>query len=421
MSFLARVFGLGEPTASTSGTSDPAAWLTDLFGGLVTATGLRVGVKDAMTVPAIAACIQVLSEDLAKVPLVLYRRKRGGGRERATGHPLYHILKERPSPWLSSFMWRRLAVSGACQNGNAYARVHRDAMRRVERIQPLPHGATTMRWASDGEPFFDVTLGGRTETGLSFRDVIHIPYRASNDGAANGGVFGHSPISMHREAIALAIATERFGAKYFANGARPSAVVEMDGKFRDEQVAARVRAGLERAMSGIDNAGRIAVLELGMKLREVSKSNDDSQLAEIKEQQSEEMARLFRVPPPKIGLLRRSTFSNIEHLAIEYVTDAVAPLAAAFEQQLTIALLTETEQEDYFIELELDGLLRGDIQSRYRAYALGRQWGWLNVDEIREMENRNALPGGAGQEFLKPLNMSKAGSDPTQNNQENQQ
>ncbi|HJV75352.1 MAG TPA: phage portal protein [Noviherbaspirillum sp.] len=422
MSFLNRLLGGGieSPSASVSGTADPASWLIDLFGGMVTATGLRVGVREAMTVPSIASCVQVLSEDIAKVPLILYKRKRGGGRERAVNHPLYRILKERPAPWMSSFMWRRLTVSTACQHGNAFARVHRDFAGRVARIQPLPHGSTVMRWAGDGEPFFDISLNGQRETGLSYRDVIHLPYRASNDGTSNGGIFGHSPIAMHREAIALAVATERFGAKYFANGARPSAIIELDGKLPNDEVAARIRASIERTYSGVDNAGRVAILELGMKLKEVSSKNDQSQYSEVREFQAEEMARIYRVPPHKIGLLRRSTNNNIEHQAIEYVTDAVSPIAAAFEQQLTIPLLSELEQEDYFIEFELDGLLRGDIQSRYRAYSLGRQWGWLNVDEIREMENRNALPDGAGQEFLKPLNMAKAGSDPAQNNQENQ-
>lgn len=413
MSFLGRFFGLGDagPSAATSGTSDPAGWLTDLFSGVVTATGLRVGVSDAMTVPAIAACVQVLSEDIAKVPLIMYRRKSDGGRERATKHPLYGLLKERTSPWMTSFAFRRVLVANAAMYGNAYARVHRE-FGRVTRIQPLPPGAVTMRWADDGEPYFDVQLGNVRETGLTFRDVIHIPYRATQSGAANGGIFGQSPISMHREAIALAVATERFGAKYFANGARPSAVVEMEGKIAKDDTANRLRASIERMYSGVDNAGRIAILEHGMKLREISAKNDQSQFSEIREFQAEEMARLFRVPPHKIGLLRRATNNNIEHQGIEYVTDAVAPLASIVEQQMTIAMLTDAEQEEFFIEFELDGLQRGDIHSRYRAYSLGRQWGWLNVDEIREMENRNALPDGAGTEYLKPLNMSRAGEDP---------
>lgn len=423
MSFLQNLLGgrASPPVAAdTSGTSDPSAWLIDLFGGMVTATGLRVGVREAMTVPGIASCIQVLSEDVSKVPLIIHKRTSGGGRERAVKHPLYRLLKERPSPWATSFMMRRLIVSNACQHGNAYARVYRDMFGRVTSIRPLPPGSVVQKWASDGEPFFDVTIGGQRESDLSFRDVIHFPYRGSQDGAANGGITGQSPISTHREAIALAVATERFGAKYFANGARPSAVVEIDGKLPNDEVAARIRSGLERAYSGVDNAFKIAILEHGMKLKEVSSNNDQSQFSEIREFQAEEMARLFRVPPPKIGLLRRATFGNIEHQSIQYVTDAVVPIASSLEQQFTIALLTESEQEDYFIEFELDGLLRGDIQSRYRAYGIGRQWGWLNVDEIREMENRNALPDDAGKEYLKPLNMARAGDDLNKEKEEKQ-
>lgn len=290
--------------STTSGTSDPAAWLTDLFGGMVTATGLRVGVREAMTVPGIAACVQVLSEDIAKVPLILYRRTTSG-RERATNHPLYRLLKERPAPWLSSFMWRRALIANACTRDNGFSRVYRDRFGRVERLRAMPPGSVTMRWADDGEPFFDIDLMGQRETGLSYRDVIHVPYRATNDGTTNGGIFGCSPITQHREAIALAVATERFSAKFFANGARPSAVIEMDAEMPDEETAHRIRAGLERAMSGTDNSFRLAVLELGMKFKEVSSRNDQSQLSEIREFQAEEMARLYRVPPPKVGLLRR--------------------------------------------------------------------------------------------------------------------
>ncbi|MCW2243587.1 phage portal protein [Azospirillum canadense] len=396
----------------TSGTADPAGWLTDLFGGMITETGIRVSVTDALTVPGVAASVQVQADDLAKVPVYLHRRLPNGGSERATDHPLYALLVGWPAPWLSSFNWRRTLIHNAITRGNGFSRARWSAEGIVERITNIQPGRITTRWTDDGEPYFD--LSGHTyERGLSWRDIIHVPYRASSDKAENGGVFGISPIEQHKEMIALCIATERFAAKFFKNGARPSAVIEMDGKLPNDQVAARIRASLERTYAGVDNAFKIAILELGMKLKEFSFSNADSQLIEIRKEQAVQCAQAFGVPPHKIGILDRATFSNIEHQAIEYVTGPLSALAEAMESAIETTSLSVAERGRYFVEVDLDGLKRGDILTRYRAYAIGRQWGWLSADEIREWERQNPLPDGQGKEFLKPLNMIPAGQDPT--------
>ncbi|MBP2302532.1 phage portal protein [Azospirillum picis] len=408
---------MGSPSASapslpgtTSGSADPAGWLVDLFGGMVTATGLRVGVQDALRLPGVAACIQVLSEDLAKVPLVVYRKQHGGEKVEATDHPLYRLLNGHPAPWLPAFHWRRTMIHNAMALGNQFNRVQRRGG-EVGRISPLQPGRTLVRWTTEGEPFYDVMDGARTVTGLPFHEVLHIPYRASNDGADYGGLWGRSPLEMHRESLALAIAAERFAARFFANGARPSVVVEMSGKMPNDQVANRVRAGLERAMGGLDNAFKIAVLEMGMKLKELTAKNSDSQLIEVRKQAALEQATMFNMPPHKIGILDRATFSNIEHQAIEYVTGPVTALARGIEAALETSCLSEAEREDYEIRHDLDDLLRGDIASRYRAYAIGRQWGWLSADDVRGWEDMNPLPHGQGKTYLTPLNMVPAGTE----------
>jgi HK97 family phage portal protein len=188
-------------------------------------------------------------------------------------------------------------------------------------------------------------------------------------------------------------------------------VVEMERRLPDD-LFRRLRAQLEQTYGGIDNSFKIAILELGMKLKEVSATNSDSQLIEVRKESAAEQARLWRVPPHKIGVLDKATFSNIEQQNIEYVTDCLAPLASMVEQALTTALLSETEQDEYEIEFNLDGLLRGDLLSRYRAYSIGRQWGWLSADDIREAENKPSLPNGQGKVYLTPLNMVPAGEDP---------
>ena len=386
--------------------------LVGAFGGMISATGLHVTTADALTVPGIAACIQVLTEDLAKVPLELYRKTSSGTRQKATDHPLYALLKGHPAPWLSSFAWRRALLHNALAHGNGFSRAWRTERGTVEKITLLKHGQTNVRWASDGEPFFDLNSGGGTETGLSWQDVIHIPYRGTTDRGSGGGIMGISPIQQNKETIALALAAERFAAKFFANGARPSVVLEYDKKLPNDDVAARIRAGIERAYSGVDNAFKIAILELGMKLKEFSSNPSDSQLTETRKEQAIQCCTMYGVPPHKIGILDRATNNNIEHQGIDYVTGPVSSLAECAQSALETACLSPTERETYYIEFNLDGLMRGDLHSRYRAYAIGRQWGWLSADDVRSRENMDDLPDDQGKTYLTPLNMVPADTEP---------
>jgi HK97 family phage portal protein len=385
-----------------------------MLGGQMTATGMRVGPAEALTVPGISACTQVISDDMAKTPLRLYRRVKGGGRVRAEDHQVYRLLKDHPAPWLTSYAWRRALFQSMALTGNSYARPRRDAFGVVDRVTNLKTRQITHRWADDGEPFFDLQLaGGGRLSGLGYQDIVHHHYRGSTEYGENGGIYGCSPLATHKETIGLAIATEAFAAKFFKNGARPSAVIETDKTFTNDEVANRMRRQVENILGGVDNAGKVAILELGLKLKQWSVNNNDAQLVELRKQQAADIATMWRVPPHKIGILDKATFSNIEHQSMEYVTDTLMPLAAMSEQQLEIALLSESEQEEYFIEYDLDGLLRGDLASRYRAYAIGRQWGWLSADDILAKENQNALPDGKGQIYLTPINMAPAGEDPS--------
>lgn len=407
MSLWSRILGAGPAPQERYKDLDDA-FIREAFGGVVTATGLRVSADDALKVPGISACIQVLCEDVAKVPCILYR-KVNGRRLPAEEHTLYPLLKDGPTPWLSSFAWRRALLHTALARGNAYSRVWRDMGGVIERMTLLRHGATTHRWTEDGEPFFDVSMETGVANGLSFQDVVHMPYRGSTDRSSNGGILGISPIDTHRETIALALAAERFAAMFFANGARPSIALEMDKKLPNDDVARRIRASVERVYGGLDNKWKVAILELGMKLKEISTNPADSQMTETRKEQAVQSCTMFGVAPHKIGILDRATFSNIEHQSIEHVTGPVASLATALQENLEVSCLSENERSDgYYIELNLEGLMRGDIQSRYRAYAIGRQWGWLSADDIRKRENEDDLPNEQGKVYLMPMNMTPA-------------
>lgn len=386
-------------------------WLKGMERGIASATGIRVTVQEALTSPGIAANVQVQSEDLAKVPLTLKRRTKEGF-EPATEHPLFGLLKFGPSPWLSSYRWRKAQVHTAMAHGNCYSRVWRTEAGRLERITLIQTGRCGVRWAADGEPFFDVTSPTGIERGLSWQDVVHVGYRDSMDGADHGGVIGVSPILQNKETVALMLAAERFAGAFFANGAQPSMILEYDKALKDDDVARRIRAGIERVYGGLDNKWKVAILEMGMKMRETSFDPSKTQLNETRKLGAELSCTMFRTPPHKIGLLDKATFSNIEQQSIDYVTGPISSGATSVEQALTIACLTPAEREIYKIEHNLEGLMRGDILSRYRAYAIGRQWGWLSVNKILESENQNTI-GPEGDEYLVPMNMIPAGADPT--------
>lgn len=396
----------GEPVAQDQ-TRYVDDWLKGIEPLLSSATGLSVTVEAALTCPGISACVQVQSEDLAKVPLDLKRRTNAGF-EPAMEHPLYGLLKYGPSPWLSPYKWRKTLAHVTLAHGNHFSRVRRTERGTLDRIAPVQVGRTVVRWTDDGEPFFDISTGTGIERGLSWQDVIHVGYRDSSDGAANGGVIGVSPIMQNRETVALMLASEKFAAAFFGNGARPSIVLEYDHKLPNDEVAKRIRAGIERVYSGLANQWKVAILELGIKMHEMSSDPTKSQMTETRKYGAEQACMMYRTPPHKIGLLERATNNNIEHQSIDYVTGPLSALAKAVESAITITCLTPAEREIYKVEHNLEGLMRGDLLSRYRAYAIGRQWGWLSVNKILTRENENEI-GPDGDQHLVPLNMVPAG------------
>jgi phage portal protein BeeE len=194
-------------------------------------------------------------------------------------------------------------------------------------------------------------------------------------------------------------------------------ILEYDKKLPNDEVAARIRAGIERVYGGMDNKWKVAILELGMKLKETSSDPTKSQLIETRKHGAEQACTMYRTPPHKIGILDKATFSNIENQEIGYVTGPISALAKSIEAGITIACLTPDEREVYKVEHNLEGLMRGDILSRYRAYAIGRQWGWLSVNAILNRENENEI-GPEGDQYLVPMNMNPPQKNPSEGDQQ---
>ena len=372
-----------------------------------TATGLAVSPETALSTTAVLACIRVLSETVASLPLVIYRRLPEGGKERALDHYLYPILHDQANPEMTSFEFRELAMSHVAGWGNAYAEIELDGSGRVLALWPL---------RPDRMRVYRVRLEGRSELVYVYRlpDSVGIPSKTLREyqvlhvrGLSPDGIVGYSPIQLARQAVGLSLAMEEYGARFFGNGANADFVLEHPSQLSDDALR-HLRESWEEDHLGLEKAHRMAILEEGMKIEKIGIPPDDAQFIQSRKFQINEIARMYRIPPHMIGDLERATFSNIEHQAIEFVVHCIRPHLVRWEQRLRRSLFAPEEAKTYFPEFLVDGLLRGDVQTRFAAYATARQNGWMNANEIRELENQNPIEDG--EVYLVPLNMIPMGS-----------
>lgn len=375
--------------------------------GALTATGLRVSPETALTSAVVYACVNVLAQTIASLPLIVYRRLPGGGKERADGHPLYDLLHDRPNGEMTSYDLRAALVGHVCLWGNAYAEIERSD-RGINGLWPLrPDRMTPMRNTAN-ELVYRYTLPqpdpmtGSPYKWFAFENIMH--WR----GLSSNGIIGYSPIGQAAEAIGVDMATRQYGARFFGNGSRPDGVLTSP-KGLSEKAAQRLKDSWESLHQGLSNSQRVAVLEEGVSWTAIGIPPEHAQFLETRRYQRSEIAGLFRVPLHMINDLERATFSNIEHQSLEFVKYTLVPWLVQIEQAMRRDLFQITApQRGYFAEHLVDGLLRGDIKSRYEAYAVGRNWGWLSADDIRELENQNPLPDRQGKMYLVPANMQPA-------------
>ena len=375
-----------KPTDSTVGSR-----YTFYMGG--STSGKTVTERSAMQMTAVYSCVRILAEAIAGLPLHVYRYNSDGGKEKAIDHSLYLILHDEPNPEMSSFVFRETLMTHLLLWGNAYAQIIRNSKGEVMALYPLMPNKMSVDRDENGQLYYQYLrsideVGGKSETViLKPTDVLHIP------GLGFDGLVGYSPIAMAKNAIGLAIATEEYGAKFFANGAAPSGVLEHPGTIKDPQ---RVREAWQSQFGGSQNSGKIAVLEEGMKYTPISISPEQAQFLETRKFQINEIARIFRVPPHMVGDLEKSSFSNIEQQSLEFVKYTLDPWVIRWEQSIMRTLLTPEEKKSYFVKFNLEGLLRGDYQSRMNGYATARQNGWMSANDIRELENLDRIPAEAG-------------------------
>ncbi|WP_353954304.1 phage portal protein [uncultured Megasphaera sp.] len=357
-------------------------------------SGKTVNEFTAMQTTAVYACVRILAETLAALPLQLYRYT-PGGKERVYDHPLYHLLHDEPNPEMTSFIFRETLMSHLLIWGNAYAQIIRDRLGRVQGLYPLRLDKMTVCRDERGKIFYLYTKTGDEnpnikpygQVALQKEEVLHIP------GLGFDGLVGYSPIAMARNAVGMTMACEEYGAYFFANGASPSGVLEHPGVLKDP---AKVRDSWNAVYRGSANAHKVAVLEEGMKYQQIGIPLEEAQFLETRKFQLDEIARLYRIPPHMIGDLEKSSFNNIEQQSMEFVKYTLDPWVIRWEQAMQKALFLPEEKKQYFLKFNVNGLMRGDYESRMTGYSIGRQNGWLSANDIRELEDMNSVPDEEG-------------------------
>ncbi len=389
-----RIIGAFRSSPNTPSTSlaNPASWM---FDGAASKTGIAITEDSAMRLSAVFGAVRVISETIASLPWEV-KQDAGDSTRSASAHPINKLI-HHPNGMMTDFNFREVCQAHLCLHGNAFIAIRRNEAGQAVKLIPVHPDRVEVKVYKD-EKFYNIDQGKET---FDDTEMIHIL------GLSFDGIIGKSVIEAARESIGLGLAADQFGGSFFGNGANVSAVLTHPGRLSDDAYK-RLMASWQRRYSGLDNAHKTAILEEGMNLQKVSISPQESQFLETRKFGVEDIARFFRIPLAYLGSLENSsTRANIEEQGIQFQRNTVLPWVKRWESEFNRKLFPG--QEDYFIRMNMDGLLRGDISSRYSSYAVARQWGWLSVNDIRKHESLEPIDGG--DIYLQPMNMVEAGTD----------
>ena len=389
-----RIIGAfrSSPNNPSTSLANPASWM---FDGAASKTGIAITEDSAMRLSAVFGAVRVISETIASLPWEV-KQDAGDSTRSASAHPINKLI-HHPNAMMTDFNFREVCQAHLCLHGNAFIAIRRNEAGQAVKLIPVHPDRVEVKVYKD-EKFYNIDQGKET---FDDTEMIHIL------GLSFDGIIGKSVIEAARESIGLGLAADQFGGSFFGNGANVSAVLTHPGRLSDEAYK-RLMASWQRRYSGLDNAHKTAILEEGMNLQKVSISPQESQFLETRKFGVEDIARFFRIPLAYLGSLENSsTRANVEEQGIMFQRNTVLPWVKRWEAEFNRKLFPG--QEDYFIRINMDGLLRGDISSRYSSYATARQWGWLSVNDIRKHESLDPIDGG--DIYLQPMNMVEAGTD----------
>ena len=403
MSFLRTLIEGTELRATKSQISprDPAAW--DFLSGGDSTAGVEVSPPTAIRSTAVMAAVRILAQAVASLPLPVFERLKPRGKQRAPEHALHRLLHDAPNEAMASFNFRETLTAHVLLWGNGYAEIERTGAGRIVALWPWAPNRVRVFRLPDLRVGYLVTPNEGPEQKFFQDEVFHVA------GLGFDGVRGLSVIEQARDAVGLAIAAEKSTGKFFANDSTPSGTLNHPSKLTDE-AHLRLKNSWEAAHRGTDNAHRMAILEEGLKWDKIGISPKDAQFLETRKFQVTEVARMFGVPPHMIGDLDRATFSNIEQQGLDFLTHSVRSWLIRWEQEIHRKLFREAEREKFFAEFIVDGFLRGDSAARSTYYREQFMVGALSQNDIRELENRNPIPGG--DTYYVPMNMVDSAAPP---------
>lgn len=390
ISKLFSFFGYKKQAATTR---DRAGWFVEWAqGGTDTVSGEKIGNENALAIATVFACINNISTDIAKLPVKVFQKK-GNRRVELDDHPLRRILDKHPNPEMTSMDYRQASTAHALGWGNGYSEIQRYTDGSIAGLYPLKPGKITIKRDDKSKRlFYEIFTDDGYRVDVWAENILHV------HGLGFDGLQGYNVIRYARESLGLAKATEKFGASFFGNGTVPGGFLEHPKNLSPESQKNLINS-LEGRYQGASKAHRIAVLEEGMKFTQNTIPPEESQFLETRQFSVPEICRWFRMPPHKVADLTRSTFSNIEEQNIDYVTDTLTPWLRRWEQAIWMRLLSEEEKNaGVYVEHVTEALLKGNIQGRYGAYqiAIGNNNNpaFMTVNEVRDRENLNPVPGG---------------------------
>ena len=344
-----------KPGATDSVSSAP----TFYFGS--SAAGKSVTASTAIQMSTVYACVRVIAETIASLPLHVYQNQ-GEGSVKALEHPLYPILHDEPNSEMTSFVWRETMIAHLLLWGNAYCQIIRSGRSQILGLYPLLPDRMEVDRDSAGALTYTYSANSGQTVKLRPEDVLHIP------GLGFDGIMGYSPIALEKNAIGLGLAAEEYGSKFFSNGARPSGILTHPNTVKDPK---KLRDSWNAAYGGSNNSGRVAVLEENMSYTPISMPNSEAQFLETRKFQVSEICRIYRVPPHMVGDLEHATFSNIEHQSISFAVHTIRPWVVRLEQAMNRALFSDKEKGIFYVRFNMDGLMRGDYCCHCQGYKPG--------------------------------------------------
>lgn len=393
-----------EQRSATSSLENPSSWFVDWIHGGYSASGIAVNDESALRLAAVYACNRVLSESIASLPVALFRDTPDGAQS-AANRPEHRLISSQPSSLYTSYTFRSTGQFHLGMRGNFYARIRRDGRGGARELRIL-HPNCVRAFFYEDKLYYEVSPNPATGNSgpreiLTPDDILHVAAMSMD------GINGRSPISVLRDTLGIGLGNVDYMGKVQKRGGRLEGFLYHPNKLNPDQVA-----NMRLNFTGAMQRGDLPVLENGLEYKSVSLNPQDAEFINTHKLTTTDIARAYRVPPHMIGDLERATFSNIEHQGLEFVTNTLLPWIKNWEAELNRKLLPQEIQDSHYFRFNVEGLLRGDIRTRFEAYTKAIQWGILNRDEVRALENRNKIPGGLGEEFLTPLNMAILGDEP---------